>query len=158
ASSPFATGVGGTSLALNPDKTIAFETGWGNNLTRIAETSALNHAPVVPPLNFGFQGGAGGGASLVFPRPDFHSGFSVPGSTRLVPDIAMLADPFTGVEIIQTIDGQLTVSTIGGTSLSTPMFSGIMAIAAQYAGHSLGQAAPLVYNLPAGAVHDVVAV
>src|SRR5262249_26057187 len=35
ASSPFATGVGGTSLALNPDNTIAFQTGWGTNLTRI---------------------------------------------------------------------------------------------------------------------------
>src|SRR5262249_37785016 len=41
ASSPFATGVGGTSLALNPDGTIAFQTGWGNNLTRIAEFDAL---------------------------------------------------------------------------------------------------------------------
>jgi hypothetical protein len=37
------------------------------------------------------------------------------------------------------------------------MFSGIMAIAAQKAGHGLGQAAPLLYNLPAGAVSDVVA-
>jgi hypothetical protein len=36
------------------------------------------------------------------------------------------------------------------------MFSGVMAIAAQKAGHGLGQAAPLVYNLPAGAVDDVV--
>ena len=37
------------------------------------------------------------------------------------------------------------------------MFSGVMAIAAQKAGHGLGQAAPLVYNLPSGAVTDVVA-
>ena len=33
-----------------------------------------------------------------------------------------------------------------------------MAIAAQKAGHPLGQAARLVYNLPAGAVNDVLAV
>jgi hypothetical protein len=38
------------------------------------------------------------------------------------------------------------------------MFSAIMAIAAQKAGHSLGQAAPLLYNLPSGAVNDVPAV
>lgn len=158
ASSPFATGVGGTSLALNPDNTIRFQTGWGNNLTRIAETSALHNAPVNPPLHLGFQGGAGGGASLTFPRPAFQSGLNVPGSTRLVPDIAMLADAFTGVEIIETIDGQLSVSVFGGTSLATPMFSGIMAIAAQKAGHGLGQAAALVYSLPAGAVTDVTAV
>jgi subtilase family serine protease len=158
ASSPFATGVGGTSLALNPDNSIAFQTGWGNNLTRIAETKALNNAPVNPPLHLGFQGGAGGGPSLTFARPSFQAGLSVPGNTRLVPDIAMLADPFTGVEFIETVDGQLSVGVVGGTSLATPLFSGIMAIAAQKAGHGLGQAASLVYTLPAGAVNDVIAV
>jgi hypothetical protein len=36
------------------------------------------------------------------------------------------------------------------------MFSAVMAIAAQKNGHvGLGQAAPLLYNLPAGAVSDV---
>jgi subtilase family serine protease len=170
ASSPFATGIGGTSLALNPDNSIKFQTGWGNNLTRIADRIALGSPPVVPPLKvlgdpsfdptifLGFQFGAGGGASLTFARPSFQSGLSVPGTTRLVPDISMFADPFTGAEIIQTIDGQLSVGVIGGTSLSTPVFSGVMAIAAQKAGHGLGQAAPLVYNLPAGAVTDIVAV
>jgi len=38
-SSPFATGVGGTSLALNSDGTIKFQTGWGTNATRIADIS-----------------------------------------------------------------------------------------------------------------------
>jgi subtilase family serine protease len=75
---------------------------------------------------------------------------------RMVPDIAFLADPFTGVEIIQTVNGQLTVGVIGGTSVATPMFSALMAIAAQKAGQGLGQAAPLVYSLPAGAVTDIV--
>lgn len=158
ASSPFATGIGGTSLAMNADHTIAFQSGWGNNLTMIAETTALQNAPVVPPQNLGFQGGSGGGASLTFARPAFQSGLSIPGGTRLVPDISMVADPFTGVEVIQTINGQLTVAVIGGTSLSTPLFSAVMAIAAQKAGHGLGQAAPLLYGLPAGALTDVVPV
>jgi subtilase family serine protease len=70
----------------------------------------------------------------------------------------MLADPFTGAEIIKTVDGELGVAVFGGTSLATPLFSGIMAIAAQSAGHGLGQAAALVYNLPAGAVNDIVPV
>ena len=74
----------------------------------------------------------------------------------MVPDISMVADPFTGAEIIQTVGGQLSVGVIGGTSLATPVFSGVMAIAAQKAGHGLGQAAQLVYNLPAGAVDDVI--
>jgi len=166
-SSPYATGVGGTSLALNNNNTRKFETGWGTNLTRIADISPSGGAvpddnpPVVPPLNdpalgLGFQGGAGGGASLTFAKPAFQSG--LPGNKRLVPDVSMLADPFTGVEIIQTIDGQLSVGTVGGTSLACPMFSGVMAIAAQKAGHGLGQAAALVYDLPAGAVLDIVPV
>jgi subtilase family serine protease len=74
-----------------------------------------------------------------------------------VPDIAMLADPFTGAEFIETINGQLSVGVVGGTSLATPLFSGIMALAAQKAGHGLGQVAALVYGLPAGAVTDILA-
>ncbi len=156
ASSPFATGVGGTALGLNPDNSMAFQTGWGNNLTRIAQTNALGNAPVDPPLHIGFNGGAGGGTSLTFAKPAFQS--SLPGSKRLVPDVSMLADPFTGAEFIETINGQLSVSVIGGTSLATPMFSAVMAIAAQKNGdQGLGQAAPLLYNLPAGAITDVLA-
>ena len=162
ASSPNATGIGGTSLALNNNNGRKFETGWGTNLTRIADISPSGGSvpddgpPVVPPLHLGFQGGAGGGTSLTFAKPAFQS--DLPGSKRLVPDISMLADPFTGVEIIETIDGQLSVGVVGGTSLACPMFSGVMAIAAQKAGHGLGQAAALVYDLPAGAVLDIVPV
>ncbi len=155
-SSPFATGVGGVSLALSPDNSIRFQTGWGTNLTRIVDRASLGSPPVVPPLSLGNQGGAGGGTSVMFAKPAFQAG--LPGSARLVPDISWLADPFTGVELIETFNGQLTVSTIGGTSVATPMFSALMAIAAQKAGHGLGQAASLVYNLPAGAVDDIVAV
>ena len=155
-SSPFATSIGGTSLALNPDNTMNFQTGWGTNLTELADTIALGSPPVVPPLNLGFQFGAGGGTSLTFAKPSFQSGLS--GSMRMVPDIAMLADPYTGVEIIETFNGQLSVGAIGGTSLACPMFSAVMGIASQKAGHGLGQAAQLVYNLPAGAVTDVLAV
>lgn len=160
-SSPFATSIGGTSLALNPDDSIMFQTGWGLNFTRIAnpETQA-GSPPTVPPLNFGFQDGAGGGTSLTFPKPAFQSGLA--GTMRMVPDISFLADPETGVEIIETVQTpsgpQPAVFVIGGTSLACPMFSGLMGIAAQKAGHGLGQAAQLVYNLPAGAVADIVPV
>lgn len=70
----------------------------------------------------------------------------------------MLADPFTGAEFVTTdlSSGDLVLSVIGGTSLSSPMFSGIMADAAQKNGHvGFGQAAPLLYNLGAGAITDV---
>ncbi len=154
ASSPFATGIGGTSLALNSDNTMAFQTGWGNNLTRIANRVSQGSTPVVPPLQLGFQFGAGGGASLTFAKPAFQS--SVPGTARMVPDISMLADPFTGAEIIETFGNQTFVLVVGGTSLATPMFSGVMSIAAQKNGHvGFGQAAALLYTLPAGAVNDI---
>jgi len=154
ASSPFATGIGGTSLALNSDNSILFQTGWGNNLTRIANTISQGSTPVVPPINFGFNGGAGGGSSLTFAKPGFQS--SLPGAARLVPDVSMLADPFTGAEVIESFGNQTFVLVVGGTSLATPMFSGLMSIATQKNGHvGFGQAAALLYNLPAGAVNDV---
>ncbi|HEV2196093.1 MAG TPA: S53 family peptidase [Candidatus Acidoferrum sp.] len=154
ASSPFATGIGGTSLGLNPDKTMAFQTGWGTNLTRLANRISTHSSPIIPPLIFGFQDGAGGGTSAEFAKPSFQSGLA--GNARLVPDISMLADPQTGAELIETFSGVTEVGVIGGTSLATPLFSAVMAIASQKAGHGLGQAAALVYNLPSGAITDVV--
>ena len=158
-SSPYATAVGGTSLALNADDTIAFQTGWGNNLTRIADKVLLGSPPDDPPLPLGFQFGAGGGPSLTFAKPDWQS--ALPGAMRWVPDVSMLADPYTGVEVIETIGGVASVFTIGGTSLACPTFSAMMAIAAQKAGHPLGQAAPLMYQLAsandtAHPIYDVV--
>jgi subtilase family serine protease len=154
ASSPFATGIGGTSLALNSDNSIMFQTGWGTNETRIVNRISEGSTPVVPPLNLGFVFGAGGGASLTFAKPGFQS--SLPGAARLVPDVSMLADPFTGAEVIETFGNQTFVLVVGGTSLATPMFSGVMSIAAQKHGHvGFGQAAALLYTLPAGAVNDI---
>jgi len=78
----------------------------------------------------------------------------------------MNADPYTGVEIFISPDGNpadgTDVEVIGGTSLSCPMFSGLWAITNQAAINSglgpLGQAAPLLYGLPEGAIIDVTAV
>ena len=48
------------------------------------------------------------------------------GTGRQQPDISMTADPYTGVEIIYSYNdpGNYSVSVIGGTSASCPMFSG----------------------------------
>jgi subtilase family serine protease len=78
-----------------------------------------------------------------------------------VPDIAWLADPFTGVVIAISVPGQVPEQVWqvwGGTSVACPMFSGLWAIANQEANTPLGQAAQWVYTLPAGAVTDVVPV
>jgi subtilase family serine protease len=80
-----------------------------------------------------------------------------------VPDISMNADPDTGNEIIVTptsVPGDdVFVEVFGGTSLSTPMFSGFWAIANQAAAQEglgpLGNAAPILYELPDDAIIDV---
>jgi len=155
--SPFYTAVGGTSTFLNSDNSLNFQTGWGFNEARIANPTP--NPPTIPPLLFGFLSGSGGGESTFFLKPKFQK--KVPGKFRQTPDIAMNADPETGNEIFITDPNQgnnQVVEVFGGTSLSCPMFSALWAIANQAAGVPLGQAAPLLYELPAGSILDVVQV
>jgi subtilase family serine protease len=156
ADSPFVTAVGGTSTFLDSKNNIKLQTGWGLNETRIAEPTP--NPPTVPPLSLGFQFGAGGGTSVVYAKPKFQR--SLRGKFRQVPDIAMNADPETGVEVIISPDGNpndgTEVTVVGGTSLSTPMFSGVWSIANQAAGGGpIGEAAPILYELPGNAITDV---
>ncbi|HXY41718.1 MAG TPA: S53 family peptidase [Vicinamibacteria bacterium] len=157
-SSPWVTSIGGVSLSLRSSNEIAFQTAWGNNLTLIAGPESAGSPPLDPVANEGFIFGGGGGVSDVYPKPSFQR--RLPGDRRRVPDISWLADPYTGVEIIVTGDAALDqfIEVIGGTSLSCPMFSGLWAIAAQRAGHKLGQAAAAIYDLPPPAITDVDAV
>ncbi len=152
ADAPYATSVGGTSLAINNNKSYKFETGWGNNQTVVYFGGVLD-----PPLNVGFLFGAGGGESTFFAKPSFER--SLPGKGRQQPDVSAVADPYTGAEIIITTTGNpgdpQSIETIGGTSLACPFFSGVWAIANQNAGHALGQAAPIIASLPSNALHDV---
>jgi subtilase family serine protease len=151
--SPYVTAVGGTSVALfgNGNNHIKFQTGWGNNATQISYSG--DGSPIDPPIALGFVFGGGGGESQFFPKPKWQK--NLPGKGRQQPDVSAIADPMTGVEIVMTQDGQMTVGTIGGTSLSCPFFSGIWAIANQKAGHPLGLAAAHLYNLPKNAFYDV---
>ncbi|HXY50333.1 MAG TPA: S53 family peptidase [Terriglobales bacterium] len=163
ADSPWATAVGGTSLFLNPDDSIKFQTGWGNNLTRIAN-ALPDGSPIVPPLELGFDFGSGGGTSDFFNKPRYQD--DLRGRGRKVPDISYLADPYTGAEII--CDGTscfgappnsgLFFAAYGGTSLASPTFSGLWAIANQKAHEPLGQAARLLYDLSERAITDIVPV
>jgi subtilase family serine protease len=147
----FATSVGGVSLALNPDNTIDWQSGWGLNQTGII--GSFSSFVADPPIIFGFRGGSGGGASGFFAKPKFQKG--LPGSFRQTPDISWLADPLTGGEVV-IFDGFGEVVTVsGGTSLAAPMFSGLWAIANQEAGEPLGQAAPYLYTMPADAITDI---
>src|SRR5262249_22668827 len=79
-----------------------------------------------------------------------------PGDFRQQPDIAYLADPQTGVEIIQTVRGRQGGFIIGGTSLACPLFSSLWTIGAQAAGGGdIGQAAQIIYELHDHAINDI---
>jgi subtilase family serine protease len=151
ADSPNATAVGGVSLALRPDNSIAWQTGWGTNETLLDEGT-----PFDPPLVLGLNFGAGGGASGFFAKPSYQS--SLPGLARQLPDVSWLADPFTGGVIAISFPGYyppLEYTVYGGTSLACPMFSALWAIANQEAGTPLGNAAPYLYSLPASTIIDI---
>ncbi len=153
ANSPWGTGVGGTSLALNTDGSIDWQIGWGNNENLLAESGFVEEYPGDSGY---FYGGSGGGASEFFAKPGYQK--HLPGPARQLPDISWLADPFTGayIAISQPFAiPELQYESIGGTSLACPMFSALWAIANQEAGVPLGQAAPYLYTMPKGTITDI---
>ncbi|MGA8151439.1 MAG: S53 family peptidase [Terriglobales bacterium] len=173
ADSPYSTAIGGVTLALNHDKSIAWQAGWGNNEILLSEAGYIFD----PPLSFGFYAGAGGGGSNCavqdiygdclagFPKPSYQRGHGIAGKYRQLPDVSWLADPFTGVAILISLPGQVPAQVwqvYGGTSVACPMFSALWAIANQEAeaagGGPLGQAAPYLYSMPAGTIFDIVPV
>ncbi len=66
ADSPWATAVGGVTLALNPNNSIKWQAGWGNNEAFLASEGLVND----PPVPVGFWAGSGGGA-MQLRRPGF---------------------------------------------------------------------------------------
>lgn len=116
---PWVTAVGGTSLARSGAQVL--ETAWP---------------------------GSGGGASKFFAQPDFQRSLPASaqaqiGGQRGMPDVAADADQFSGLALY--IAGQWRQ--IGGTSASTPLWAGVMAVANQLAGHPLGFINPGLYKL-----------
>jgi len=160
ASSPFVTAVGGTTLGVAQDNSRAVETGWGTFSASLKASGSWTSPS--------WLYGAGGGVSRLFAEPSYQVGV-VPNSVfnaqgrvgRAVPDIAALGDPNTGYMIGETQtfpDGSVRYSEyrIGGTSLSSPIMAGIMALADQARGGPHGFANPLFYRkATSGAFYDV---
>jgi len=127
ATDPLVTAVGGTQLDLRA------------NGTRIQPDVVWNDA----------SGSSGGGRSIVFSRPSYQNSVkSVTGNHRGVPDISMDASCGSQVVIYSSYDGP-GLSSICGTSVATPLFAGIVALADQYAGHPLGLINPAIYTMEA---------
>ena len=148
---PWATAVGGTTVInQNNGASGRVELGWGNNGVFLNIGGVLD-----PPEPLGLLGGAGGGESIFFAKPSWQS--ALQGTGRQVPDVAALADPYTGVPIVLTQDGtQYLEPGVGGTSLACPIFSAIWSLAIQDANLGLGQAARVISKLPAGTATDVI--
>ena len=115
AMSPNVVAVGGTSLSLNADNSYNGETGWGYQ-----DSSS------------GTFIGSGGGLSQYESEPAYQQGVQATGS-RTAPDVALVADPSTGVWIADNynLDAGNPFETVGGTSLSAPAWAGLIALANQ---------------------------
>ncbi|WP_369392192.1 S8 family serine peptidase [Streptomyces sp. CG1] len=125
-SDPLVTSIGGTQLHLN-DKG-----------QRVKPDSVYND-----------NGAGGGGQSHVFTRPSFQDGVkNVVGTRRGTPDISMAAAVNGGAWVYGSYDPTATGWDVsGGTSEASPLFSGIVALADQVAGHRVGDINAALYTL-----------
>lgn len=183
AESPYATGVGGTSVEIDKSDQRTEELGWSTSISALCSAVVEEHEEAVellteqsiectgklfgkwlPSAPGGYWAGGGGGTSYHYAEPYYQEGV-VPAalanrnkalthtSNRVVPDISMDADPFTGLKMGETIEvageAKYEEFPIGGTSLASPLLAGELAVADQAAGGSLGFVNPLIYRLDA---------
>ena len=87
--------------------------------------------------------------SGIFSRPWYQAGVAdVTGNHRGTPDISMSAAVDGAAWTYESYDPTAVGWHLtGGTSEATPLFSGIVALADQLAGHRLGQLNPSLYGL-----------
>jgi len=128
ASDPFATAVGGTTLDAD------------------VNTGKYNSETTWNEFNNG-AGATGGGFSSVFARPEYQDGIPGIGAFRGVPDVAFVADPLTGVPVVVSAFGETLIIPVGGTSVGSPAWAAIVALADQAAGERLGFLNDGIYRL-----------
>ncbi|HEX3427043.1 MAG TPA: S53 family peptidase [Acidimicrobiales bacterium] len=137
-SDPLVTAVGGTQLHLDAN---------GN---RTAPDSVWNDQAF-----FGSPAAGGGGQSIVFPRPAFQNPVArVVGGQRGVPDVSMSAAVNGAVDVFYSFKDYSQTPAfvgpewqiVGGTSEATPLMAGIVALADQAVGHSVGYLNPYLYS------------
>jgi subtilase family serine protease len=173
ATSPYATAVGGTSVEIGAQNNRLGEVGWSTGISALCtEELATLEEPLCEESEVGkwepeapgeYDYGGGGGTSNQYAEPWYQEPV-VPKEiaeragtgelNRVVPDISMEGDPSTGMLVGETqefSDGTYYDQyRIGGTSLSSPLFAGLMADTDQAARGSLGFVNPLLYHLDSG--------
>jgi subtilase family serine protease len=150
-SDPLVTGVGGTQLHFSAQGTPTAPTVWNDTYNKAANEFADGDAGPNPLAG-------GGGLSVLFGRPGYQNGVrNVVGDHRGVPDISMSAACNGSVDTYGTFGGAPAGwSPACGTSEATPLFAGIVALADQVAGHSLGLINPALYQLAAEGAPGIV--
>jgi len=157
ASDPLVTGIGGTYLCTDPT----------NTTSRVVDSTdppaSCQAHPGQAEVGWTFSGG---GFSEVFAKPDYQNtlpaGSTAIGTQRGVPDVALQASAGTGALVYLTLPpdglsgllcGDSPCSTgwydIGGTSLSSPQWAGLVALADQINGGGLGLINPALYTIGA---------
>lgn len=179
-SDPWATGVGGTSLAIGARGKVLGEWGWGDTVTAITGSGYA----ATPPGTFLM--GSGGGLSTKIAQPAYQRGvvpekLATAGGTvparRVVPDVSADAGTFwlvgytapgepapgdPGPADADPVPGPPVYSERpvgGGTSGSSPLLAALEADAKQATGHALGFVNPALYKLAGTrALHDILPV
>ncbi|MFC8734506.1 hypothetical protein ACFT5B_18785 [Luteimicrobium sp. NPDC057192] len=103
ATNPAVLAVGGTNLKLDADGNTTGESAWRST---------------------------GGGYSFFEKRPAYQDGVTT-SPFRGTPDVSFVADPNTGVAVYVTVQGEHYWMQVGGTSLSSPIWAGIITDADQ---------------------------
>ena len=159
ASMPEVTGLGGTEFNEGSG------TYWNTSSSSTNLSSALGYIPemawndtTVSIANGGDLASTGGGASIFYPKPAWQVASGVPNdNARDVPDLSLDASNDHDYYLIW-LNGQFTG--VGGTSVSTPIFAGIVTLLNQYLAQSkpgLGNINPTLYSLAqtSGVFHDI---
>ncbi|HWG65149.1 MAG TPA: S8 family serine peptidase [Streptosporangiaceae bacterium] len=145
ASDPLVLAVGGTTLTANR-LTGAYisETTWNGGTGSFSATG----------------GASGGGFSHLYTRPAYQDGVPGISTRRGVPDVAGDADQQGGIPIVFADVSQSGISSASGTSASTALWAGLMALADQDAHHGLGFVNHAIYRIARSAsyhkaFHDI---
>jgi subtilase family serine protease len=144
-SDPLVTAVGGTQLHLNAaGQKTSPDTVWNDTYNKATQEYIFGDAGPNPLAG-------NGGKSIFFSRPWYQDSVkNVVGNSRGLPDISMSGACNGAVDTYNSYGGiPAGWYPTCGTSEATPIFSGVVALADQVAGHPLGLINPALYKLSA---------
>jgi subtilase family serine protease len=155
-SDAWVTAVGGTSVEIGQAGTVEQAVPWGNDYSILSGSTWVDQ---------GYRSGGGGGTSYTIGQPFYQTGVVPPslakaeldGSTatspmRVVPDLSLDANPDTGfliglTQILPDGTSAYAEQYIGGTSLASPLFAGLVADGISDAALARGFLNPTLYSV-----------